>query len=239
MIAGIMQPYFFPYLGYFDLIFRSDVWVVFDLVNFQPKTWMTRNCILHPREGRQYINCRISGNSQNMLIWKAQLIDPVGDRTKILGQLAHYKKHAPYYAEVIRLVERAFDERKNDTLTALNVSAMKVICDYLMIPFAPVIASEQQFSLPPITYAGQWALEITSLLNANMYINPPGGRSLFHPSELRERGIRLAFTRVLDFAYPCAHYTFEPRLSILDVLMWNSPDDTRARLGRDELDFVS
>ena len=238
MTAGIMQPYFFPYLGYFDLIFRSDVWVVFDLVNFQPKTWMTRNCVHHPAEGRQYISCRIAGRSQNILIQDTHLLDPAGDRARLLGQLIHYKKHAPYYTDVVRLVESAFDKKQDNTITALNTSAMSAVCEYLGIPFEPIIASKRRFPLPEITYAGQWALEICTALGADMYINPPGGRSIFRPDAFRERGIRLAFTRVLDFTYPCAPYAFEPRLSILDVLMWNSPDAVLSRLGQDELDYA-
>lgn len=238
MITGIMQPYFFPYLGYFDLIFRSDVWVVLDITQYTPQTWMNRNRMLHPASGWEYLSLPVQKTTEKQAISTVLLADEKRTYKKLLNKIGHYKKFAPYYTDVVRLVESAFDKKQDNTITALNTSAMSAVCEYLGIPFEPIIASKRRFPLPEITYAGQWALEICTALGADMYINPPGGRSIFRPDAFRERGIRLAFTRVLDFTYPCAPYAFEPRLSILDVLMWNSPDAVLSRLGQDELDYA-
>ncbi|WP_310599621.1 WbqC family protein [Desulfobulbus sp.] len=237
MIAGIMQPYFFPYFGYFDHIFRCDTWIVFDLTQYAPKSWMTRNRIQHPKQGWQYINCDVHG-SIKMSISTTKLCDRMKTQNKVLGQLDHYKKHAPYYKQVVHIVERAFDTARSDSLTDIDVSGLSAVCDYLAIPFRPIIASEAGFRLPEITHPGQWALEICTLLGAGTYLNTPGGRALFRPEEFAQRGIRLGFTGIPSFAYDCKPYAYEPHLSILDVLMWNSPEEVRAQCGRKPVEYV-
>ena len=237
MIAGIMQPYFFPYFGYFDHISRCDTWVVFDLTQYTPKSWMTRNRIQHPNQGWQYIVCEVHG-SQNIPISSVSLCDRMKTRNKVLGQLNHYKKYAPYHKQVVHIVESAFDAARSDFLTDINVSGLSAVYDYLSFPFSPIIASEAGFTLPEITHPGQWALEICTLLGAETYLNTPGGRGLFRPEEFAQRGIRLGFTGIPRFVYDCKPYAYEPYLSILDVLMWNSPEEVRAQCGREAIDYV-
>jgi len=237
MIAGIMQPYFFPYFGYFDHISRCDTWVVFDITQYVPKSWMTRNRIQHPKQSWQYINCDVHG-SIKMPISSVKLCDCMKTRDKVLGQLDHYKKYAPCYRQVVQIVERAFDAARSDSLTDLGVSGLTAVCDYLSIPFSPIIASEAGFALPEITYPGQWALEICTLLGAKTYLNTPGGRELFRPEEFAERGIRLGFTGTPSFVYDCKPYAYEPHLSILDVLMWNSPEEVCAQCGKEPVEYV-
>ena len=237
MILGVMQPYFFPYFGYFDHISRCDKWVVFDISQYTPKSWISRNRILHPKSGSMYINCDVHG-SQNMIIADVRLKDADASRRKLLGRLCHYRKYAPYYRQVTAIVEQSFSEAESDSLTDVNISALRAVCGYLGIHFSPVIASEAGFPLPRIVHSGQWALEIADLLGADTYLNTPGGRELFRPEEFSARGIRLAFTRVPEFTYACGPFQFESKLSILDVLMWNSLEEVRARLGKSDTDYA-
>jgi hypothetical protein len=238
MIAGIMQPYFFPYFGYFDHISRCDIWVVLDITQYTPQSWMNRNRILHPEKSWQYLGCNICHASQNTPISSIRLLDVAQTRKKMLGQLVHYQRRAPYYRQVVELVERSFAEARSDQLTDVDVSGLSVVCDYLSIPFTPVIASEAEFALPEITHAGQWALEICTRLGATAYLNTPGGREIFHPDEFKARGIRLGFTRVPEFVYDCPSFAYEPHLSILDVLMWNSPEKVWDAMGKTPVDYV-
>jgi len=238
MNAGVMQPYLFPYLGYFDLIFRTNTWVVLDITQYTPQTWMNRNRILHPQKGWQYITAPVKKVSEKQPISTVLLASLVEAKKGILKKLELYRKSAPYYSQVIILIEQTFDSIENDSLVSLNISSLTTVCKYLGIPFAPIVASERAFLLPEITYPGQWALEICSLLEADLYINPPGGRLLFRPDDFNARKIQLAFTRVPDFTYECGAFSFEPHLSILDVLMWNSPEYVFAHLGRAPLDYA-
>ena len=237
MIAGITQPYFFPYFGYFEHILLCDAWVVFDITQYTPKSWMTRNRMQHPSCGWQYISCDVHG-SQHMPTSSVRLKDAAESRKKILGQIAHYRKHAPYYRQVADIVDTTFAEARSDSLTDIDVSGLSAVCAYLSIPFTPIIASEAAFPLPEITHAGQWALEICTVLGADTYLNTPGGRTLFRPHEFAARGIRLGFTRVPDFRYACAPYAFEPCLSILDVLMWNAPETVRSAMGKETINYA-
>ena len=232
MKLGIMQPYFFPYLGYFDLINRTDQWVVFDTPQYTPRTWMNRNRVLHPEEGWQYVTVAVQKFKRFSSIRSIRVRDAGEACLRITGQLSHYAGKAPFHAQVRDLVRETFARVTTDALADLNVSALAAVCDRLGIAFEPRIFSQMGLSLPEITHPGQWALEISHALGASEYVNPPGGRELFDPEAFSGRGIRLAFTDLPDFAYECPGYEFIPHLSILDVMMWNSPETIREWLVR-------
>jgi hypothetical protein len=232
MKLGIMQPYFFPYLGYYELIYRTEKWIVFDAVKYAPKSWMNRNRILHPTAGWQYVSVpvdRASGDTIDAIRVK----DFAAARERVLAQMQHYREHrAPHFSAVRSLVASAFDSAESDRLRDLNVASLRVVCDYLGIGLKYEILSEMGLNLPPISNPGQWALEISSALRADEYINPPGGRSIFVEEEFTRRNVKLTILDLEDFAYDCAPYAFEPHLSIIDVLMWNSPAVVMEYLGR-------
>ena len=231
MKLGIMQPYFFPYLGYFDLINRTDKWVVFDIVDYKPKSWMNRNRVFHPTKEWQYISVPVEKKSRGTKICDTTIIDVKAAGELVLRQLEHYKnKRAPFAKQVFSLVESSFDIGGTTSLVKLNAKALKNTCDYLGIDFNYSFCSEMDLQFPEISHAGQWALEISALLGADEYINPPGGREIFREEEFTARNIKLSFTKMENFEYDCSPYTFVEHLSIIDVLMWNSPDQVKAAL---------
>jgi hypothetical protein len=231
MALGIMQPYFFPYLGHFSLIASVDQWIVFDITQYTPKTWMNRNRILHPHSGWQYITVPLSNSSISIKTSEARVLNLSDAKSSILGKLSHYKKRAPYHDAVIALVQDVFDHHAtDDSLVHLNVRALNMVCRYLGIAFPYRICSELDLPLPEKLGAGKWALEICHMLGATHYINPSGGRELFDRASFEQRGISLHFAQTRDFVYNTSPYLFEPNLSILDVLMWNSPTDVSAAL---------
>lgn len=218
-----MQPYFFPYLGYYDLINRTDRWVVFDVVKYTPKSWMNRNRVLHPTHGWQYITVPVNRHSEGGLIKEVLVIDREAARRRILGQIEHYRKGgAPNFSAVRELIDACFSGT-SENLTDLNVRTLQFVCAYLGIRFNAIVLSEAAIELPPIDHPGGWALEISAAMGAEEYVNPPNGRELFDADLFARRGIRLRFTDLIDFRYPCGRYTFVERLSIIDVMMWNSP----------------
>lgn len=230
MKLGIMQPYFFPYAGYFDLIDQVDRWVVFDVPKYNARSWMNRNRILHPREGWQYVTVPVNRENGHAALRDVRVADADGAVRRILGQLEHYRNAAPHYAMVRELVREAFGRVRGDLLTDLNVSTLSVTCEYLGIRFAPEVLSSMALDLPEISHPGQWALEIAANLEATEYVNPPGGRDIFRPEDWRRRGIVLSFSSLPDLVYQCGPYAFVEYLSILDVLMWNTPRSVMARL---------
>lgn len=239
MILGIMQPYFFPYLGYFDLINRCDLWLVFDIVQFTNKSWITRNRIHHPTEGWQYINVPVRKHNRDTIINDIRLRDPESALSRIQGQLSHYKKFAPFFKEVHRLIQASFWQLSTDSLVELNINCLKQVCRYIDVPFRYKRYSELRLNLPPISHPGQWALEISHLLRAKKYINPPGGRALLDVNEFEGRGIDIEFTQVPDFKYECSPYEFIDSLSIIDILMWCPPGEVKEELNKYKLSKMS
>ncbi|TKW62079.1 MAG: WbqC family protein [Blastochloris viridis] len=224
-----MQPYFFPYMGHFALIAAVDEWIVFDVTQYTPRTWMNRNRILHPTQEWQYVTVPLCNSSISIKTQDARVQDVAAAKQSTLGKLSHYRK-APFYWKVKSLVELAFDATQSDSLVALNVACLKEVCAYLEIPFRYRICSELELKYPEHMEAGDWAPFISQHVGATEYLNPLGGKELFDSKIFKEKGIELLFADFARFDYETPGYTFEPHLSILDVMMWNAPDVIREAL---------
>ncbi len=216
-----MQPYFFPYIGHFALISIVERWVVFDISQYTPKSWITRNRILHPIEKWQYINVPVKNGKISKKIYEIEIFNRNEAEIKILRQLSHYKNKAPFYHQVIDLIKVIFSNVKNNTLVELNISALSEICKYLKISFNYQICSELAYEYPEKITPGEWALFISKRLDAKTYINPVSGQHLFDNEKFHKEGIKLLYINMNNISYETANYCFEPNLSIIDVLMWN------------------
>jgi len=225
MTLGVMQPYFFPHLGYFALITAVQEWVVFDITQYTPKSWVNRNRVLHPDRGWQYISIPLRRSSIHMRISEAKIADFRRQEQYVLGKISHYKKRAPYYAETCEIVRRSFADVTNDSLVSLNAAALRTVCEYLGLPFSHRLCSQLDITLPEKLLPGKWAPAICAKLSANVYVNSAGGRELFDPSDFAKEGVSLRFLEFKPFVYGTPGYVFENSLSILDVLMWNRPDE--------------
>jgi hypothetical protein len=223
-----MQPYFFPYLGYFDLINYSDRWIVFDTVQYIRHGWINRNRILHPVDGWSYIIVPVIA-SRETVIRDVRIVEDAKWKKRILGQLQHYKKRAPYYYDIIKMVEEilSFD---TDRISKLNVFALQKLCSYLKIQFNYTFFSDMDLDVGVIQHPGDWALQIAIATSAKEYVNPPGGETLFDREEFEKSQITLTIRTQPLMQYECPGYQFIPGLSILDVLMWNSPDKVKQYL---------
>lgn len=159
MILGIMQPYFFPYLGYFDLINYSERWIVFDTVQYIRHGWINRNRILHPAEGWSYIIVPVKF-SRETAINEVHIAEDGKWKKRIIGQLQHYKKQAPHYRAVINLLEACF-AFNGTLLSEFNTLSLQKICTYLGIPFNYSVFSSMNLDLDPVEEPGDWALRIS------------------------------------------------------------------------------
>ncbi|POR72070.1 WbqC family protein [Pseudomonas syringae] len=225
---GIMQPYFFPYIGYFQLIAAVQRGLVFDIVKYKRKSWMNRNRVLGSKGDWQYINVPVCV-SEGALIKDATIIDLACAHRRIKNPLEHYRSQAPYFRETLQVVEQTFGTPATH-LCELNTRALKVVCEYLGMSFNWESCAAMNLDLPPIEHAGQWALEISTVLGARQYINATGGREIFIPGEWQERGIELRFLEPASFSYSTGPLNFVENLSIIDVLMWNAPETVLAYL---------
>jgi len=220
MNIGIMQPYFFPYLGYFDLINSVDKWVVFDTAQYIYHGWINRNRILHSKEGWQYIIVPLKKHPQNTQIMNIEIANDQKWKERIFGQIQHYKKKSPYYDQTLNLIKSCLAINES-SISRLNTFILQNCCKTLNIQFDYSFFSEMDLELGQIETPGDWALRISEALGASEYINPPGGVELFDPKKFEELNIKLTIRKFENIKYECGNCEFIPDLSIIDVLMWN------------------
>ena len=236
MRLGIMQPYFAPALGYFDLISLCDKWVVFDVADYRPKSWMVRNRILHPSSGSQYIKAQTGKVHRGTPIRDVRLAPGRDWRDLILRQVEHYRRKAPFFDDTFRLLERCLDT-ETDSLAKLSVQILDEVCQSLDIPFSYAFFSEMDLQIGPIEGPGDWALRISEAMGAAEYVNPPGGRELFDSDAFARADVKLTIREFEDLRYEPRGYQFIPTLSIVDVMMWNSAATITEHLARARVNF--
>ncbi|KAA0128687.1 WbqC family protein, partial [Chryseobacterium sp. SN22] len=235
MKVAIMQPYFMPYIGYISLIKHSDLFILFDPVQFIRHGWIERNRILKQNGGWLYIQVPLLKSSRDVLI-KDCYIDHSKDwKNKILSQLQIYKKQAPYYYKVQNLIEEIF-AKDFDTITALNQYALEKICLYLGFQKSFPIFSEMDMIIDLPKAPDEWALNICRNIAGDIhYINPIGGKDFFDIEKYSDHNIEISFQKMIPVQYDQRRNGFEYGLSIIDVMMFNSPEEINIMLDQFEL----
>jgi hypothetical protein len=226
MKLAIMQPYFFPYIGYWQLIHTVDCFVLFDDVQYMRHGWVNRNRILKPGGGWQYIMVPLKKHAMKELIKNVQAHPDKKWKELIIKQLAHYKKKAPYFEETKEMVSEILFRNNEQGIVSINFFTIKKLSTYLDIEKKIIISSEKNFDYSNIDNAGEWALRIAEQLGANDYINPVAGAKLFDREKFALSNINLSFLKSQDITYSQAG-DFEPSLSIIDVLMFNGIEGTK------------
>lgn len=221
---AIMQPYFFPYIGYFSLIKHTDEFIIFDPVQFIRHGWIERNRILKQGGGWIYARAPLEKFEQTALIKDVKIDNSQDWKGKLLAQLQPYKKIAPYYSQTIALIEEIFASDYQD-IVSLNRAILEKVCDYLSIEYKIATFSEMNLEIKPPTAPDEWALNICLALgDVSEYWNQPGGQSFFDKTKYDNANVDLRFIKVHPQEYDQHMPTFEPGLSIIDVLMFNSPE---------------
>ncbi len=229
---AIMQPYFFPYLGYYSLIKQTDRFVLFDTVQFIRHGWIERNRILKQNEGWLYIQVPLVKSSRETLIKDIKINNEQNWKNKLLSQLQVYKKKAPYYYKTIKLVENVLDNEYTD-IVSLNKAILKATCEHLGINNTIDIFSEMDLIIEEPNAPDEWALNICKALgNIDEYWNPPGGMSFFDRNKYIDNNIELKFQKMELSSYNQKREAFEEGLSIIDVMMFNSVEEINVMLDK-------
>ncbi len=225
MKLGGMQPYFFPYIGYFSLIKHTDLWIVVDNVQFISRGWINRNRILKNKVGEIiYINVPLKKFPHKTPIKNVLIDNEKNWKDKILNQLVIYSK-APYYKEVTSLLNKIFDF-ETLSISEFNIHSLKLICNYLGIDFNYVIFSNiKNFDTSKIKEPDDWALEACKFFKASEYVNPPGGKSFYNREKYLKNDIKLTFLNSNFKEYKTFSPNFISGLSIIDVMFWNSKEE--------------
>jgi hypothetical protein len=230
-----MQPYFFPYIGYYSLIKHTDKWVIFDVVQFIRHGWIERNRILKPGEGWQYVSVPLVKHSRDTLIKDIKIRTEEDWKDKLFRQLEHYKK-APFFKQAVELIREAINI-ETDSIVLLNANILKITCEFLSIPFEVNIFSKMEVNIEPVNHAGEWALQISKALQAKEYVNPPGGIEIFNNQQFEKENIKLSFINNTIRTYSQRRPSFEPGLSIIDILMYNDTPAISAML--DDIEVIN
>ncbi|CAB3713485.1 WbqC family protein [Paraburkholderia rhynchosiae] len=226
MKLAIMQPYLFPYIGYFQLAAAADKFVFYDDVNFIKNGWINRNRVLLGDEVR-YLTVPLSGASPLLKINEVRIEPHERWLRKLLESIRHAYAKAPQYPAVSALIERILTT-PFETIAALASQTVVEICKYLGVgpEFVPSSAKYCNAELKGIDRV----LDICEIEQATTYINLPGGRALYDNHAFSARGIELAFIEPNLRPYAQFNHDFRPALSILDVLMFNSAQRVRDML---------
>ena len=231
MKLAVMQPYFIPYLGYFDLVNMVDLWIVYDVSQYVRHGWMNRNRVLHPASGWRYITAPVKKYRLGTPIREIELAAEVDWKTKLFRQLEHYRMDAPYYDAVIDLLKENLDASQN-LLAHFNTRLIRSLCARLGISTPIRIYSEMNLPIGPVRSIEELALAFCRALGATEYINRPGGAAQFHDGTFAANGIKLTIQNFTNMTYTCGRFRFEPDMSIVDVMMWNSPEAIKRHLDR-------
>lgn len=217
MKAAVMQPYFFPYIGYYQLAYEVDEFVFFDDVNFIKRGYINRNSILL-NGGKFDFSVPVSNISQNRTIAEHEYI---GDFQPFLRHILQAYRKAPFFDDVFSIIE-CVTTTAGKSVAKVNAESLKSVFQYLGINRHYSFASD--FSIPDIHKGQERILRICQKLDATGYRNAIGGRELYDPIVFADRGIEIKFVRTSNLHYKQANIPFVPNLSMIDVLMWNAPE---------------
>lgn len=226
MKLAIMQPYFFPYLGYFSLIQYTDFFIFFDTPQYIRKGWINRNRILKANGDETYFTVPIYKAPRETPILNIKIDNRQNWKNRLLGQLSCYKNRAPYYIQTIEVVQNVL-EGEWIYLSDLCIKSCIEITKYLDMDLKYNIFSKMNLKLETVYEADEWALKITKAMNYDIYVNLIGGVNFFNSDKYKKTCIGLQFLKNNLPAYKQRIGKFIPGLSILDVMMFCSPADIR------------
>lgn len=220
---GIMQPYFLPYMGYWQLIAQVDEFVIYDNIQYTKKGWITRNRFL--RNGEDTLFSLSLKADSDFLEVRQRVLAETFDRKKLLRQFQEAYRKAPGFAENFPLIEEIVQFQDNN-LSVYLINSIKKISEYLGIRTPLTISST--IAIDHCSLKGADKVKAICLgLGADRYLNPIGGLELYDRKDFSESGIDLCFLRSQPLDYLQFGKPAIPHLSILDVLMFNSRSRTQ------------
>jgi hypothetical protein len=233
MKIAIMQPYLFPYIGYFQLINAVDVFVFYDDVNFIKGGWINRNQILINGKA-SYINLLMSGASSNKLINEVFLNTKTVK--KIHKTVSQSYSKAPYFDSVFPIIEKYLSLIENNMpISEASALSVKLISQYLELSI-DFKYSSKSFSETKGLERKDRLIKIVHNAGADKYINSIGGKELYDKNSFAQEGISLYFLKSKTTEYEQFELNFLPNLSIIDVIMFNSILEVREMLHNYELE---
>lgn len=229
--VAAIQPYFFPYLGYFQLLAHVDTFVVLDDAQYVKRSWINRNRILEHGLAAM-LTLPVASESHRQLICEKRLHEPRYHQRKLLARIQHAYHSAPHLDSVSAFLESLF-LGKNETVASFNVRALRALHELLELQTRLILASERAY--PPCPTAQERIIRICLEEDGTRYVNPIRARSLglYDQAAFSAAGLELSYLSIdADMHYDQNGARFVPDLSVIDVLMFNSTAQTRELLDR-------
>ena len=212
-----MQPYFLPYIGYFQLIGAVDTFVVYDNIKYTKKGWVNRNrYLINGTDATFSIPLK---KDSDFLDVRDREISLDFNKTKFINQIREAYRRAPYLADTLQLLEKVMAVEETNLFLFLHAS-IEAVCDHLGIR-TPIIVSSA-IDADHALQAQDKVLAICEALGADAYVNPIGGTELYSKQHFAEKRIAVSFLKSDPVEYPQFDAGFVPWLSIIDVMMFNS-----------------
>lgn len=227
MTIAIMQPYLFPYIGYWQLINAVDTFVIYDNIQFSKKGWFHRNNIL--LNGKKTLFTIPLKKDSDSLDVIDRLISDDADKiiNKIIRYIENAYKKAPYFKDVFPVVKNIFQNDERNLFKYIYNSVLK-ICHYLEIDTKIIISSS--INIDHTLKSQDKVIALNKALNATKYINPIGGNELYEYEKFQNENIELAFLNSNVPEYNQFGKEYIPYLSIVDIMMFNSREEIKKML---------
>jgi hypothetical protein len=228
MNLAVMQPYLFPYIGYWQLINAVDTFVIYDDVNFIKGGYINRNNILQ-NGNSQLITLELIASSPNKRINEISIGN---NSNKLLRTIRQNYSKAPFFQDVSPMLEEILNNEQEELTKFLGSSLVK-ISKYLNIEtkflYSSDIKNDKTFK------AQDRLIEMSKILNATGYINSIGGIELYDKEVFSQNDINLRFLKTHKISYKQFNNEFVPNLSIIDILMFNDKEQIKEILTMNEL----
>lgn len=229
-----MQPYLFPYIGYFQLVGAVNKFVIYDDVNFIKGGWINRNNVLINKK-RSLFTVPLDKASSYKLINDTKINLKYYNiwKVKFLRSLEQSYKKAPYFKQVYVLIEDVLEVNENNLVSNLAVNSIKKVSSYIQLQTE--ICETSEIYNNKILNGQERVLDICRIEKASQYINPIGGIELYSKDAFKEHGLVLNFIKSKPITYTQFDNDFSPWLSIIDVLMFNSIEEVNKMINQYDL----
>jgi hypothetical protein len=229
MIVGIMQPYFFPYIGYFQLMAACDVFLLHDNVQYIYQGWVNRNRML-VNGAAEWMTIPVAASSHKLAIMQREYLLADRAAVRLPMRIAGAYRTAPFFARTMALLEQIFSFSQSN-VADFNANLLRKTAAHIGID-TPLLRTSELDGVAFSAYGERRVIEICSRMRATRYINPIGGRDLYSGRTFAEAGIELCFQKCEVLPYGQFGAPHVPFLSIIDVLMFNDLSEVSRMLGQ-------
>ncbi len=223
------QTYFFPYIGFFTVLNSVDIFIYADALQYVKQSWMNRNRIIGEDGNIKYLIVPLKKHHRDTPTNQIEVSYNRDWENEMINQLGYYKKKAPYYAEVVDMLRELFS-KKYEMLADLDMASVDMVLERLGIQKRIHKLSDFTYPDPKTIATDEWGIQMCKFFSdegIDTYTNAPGGKAFYDPAKYEKNGLNIEFLQNNLRPYDQGLDHFIDSLSIIDVLMFNTPEEIR------------